>query len=178
MTAVDAAVQSRKLGAEEVTIVYRRGQAQMPASAHEQALGPEQRRADPAPSACSEAARRDDSGQHATFASVRDRGGRLVETETWVAEADMVLKAIGRTLDAGPASGIALEGGRIPRRCPRPHPRAPACGPAGTARSAAATSRSRASNTADRRPFDRRRALRRAAARRRAHLQPPARGVA
>ena len=36
MTAVDAAVQSRLLGAEEVTIVYRRDQQRMPASAHEQ----------------------------------------------------------------------------------------------------------------------------------------------
>jgi len=36
MTAVDAAVQSRKLGAEEVTIVYRRGAEAMSASAVEQ----------------------------------------------------------------------------------------------------------------------------------------------
>ena len=36
MTAVDAAVQSRKLGAEEVTMVYRRGAQDMPASGHEQ----------------------------------------------------------------------------------------------------------------------------------------------
>ena len=32
MTAIDAAVQSKLLGAEEVTICYRRGQAQMKAS--------------------------------------------------------------------------------------------------------------------------------------------------
>ena len=36
MTAVDAAVQSKLLGAENVTIVYRRGQEKMSASAHEQ----------------------------------------------------------------------------------------------------------------------------------------------
>ena len=36
MTAVDAAVQSRLLGAETVTIVYRRGKEKMSASAHEQ----------------------------------------------------------------------------------------------------------------------------------------------
>ncbi|MCB2044142.1 MAG: NAD(P)-dependent oxidoreductase, partial [Rhodoferax sp.] len=35
MTAVDAAVQSRKLGADEVSIVYRRGEDAMSASAHE-----------------------------------------------------------------------------------------------------------------------------------------------
>ncbi len=36
MTAVDAAVQSKLLGAENVTIVYRRGQERMSASDYEQ----------------------------------------------------------------------------------------------------------------------------------------------
>ena len=38
MTAVDAAVQAKLLGADEVTIVYRRGQSDMPASGFEQDL--------------------------------------------------------------------------------------------------------------------------------------------
>ena len=38
MTAVDVAVQSKKLGAETVTMVYRRGPEQMKASAYEQEL--------------------------------------------------------------------------------------------------------------------------------------------
>ena len=38
MTAVDAAVQSRLLGAETVTIAYRRAQSRMPASRYEQEL--------------------------------------------------------------------------------------------------------------------------------------------
>src|SRR5204863_1027285 len=38
MTAVDAAVQSKLLGAEEVTMVYRRGKEQMNASGFEQDL--------------------------------------------------------------------------------------------------------------------------------------------
>ncbi|MGH8130643.1 MAG: NAD(P)-dependent oxidoreductase [Steroidobacteraceae bacterium] len=38
MTAIDIAAQSRRLGAEEVTIVYRRGQQQMGASRYEQDL--------------------------------------------------------------------------------------------------------------------------------------------
>ncbi len=38
MTAIDIAVQSRRLGAEEVTIVYRRGPEQMGASRYEQEL--------------------------------------------------------------------------------------------------------------------------------------------
>jgi len=36
MTAIDVAVQSKRLGAEDVTIVYRRGQADMKASPYEQ----------------------------------------------------------------------------------------------------------------------------------------------
>ena len=47
MTAVDAAVQSRKLGAEVVTIVYRRDQAQMPASTYEREWAQLERRDDP-----------------------------------------------------------------------------------------------------------------------------------
>ena len=38
MTAIDIAVQTKLLGAEEVTLVYRRGRAQMKASAYEQEL--------------------------------------------------------------------------------------------------------------------------------------------
>ena len=38
MTAIDIAVQSRRLGAEDVTIVYRRGREQMGASRYEQEL--------------------------------------------------------------------------------------------------------------------------------------------
>ncbi|MHA1537111.1 MAG: NAD(P)-dependent oxidoreductase [Alphaproteobacteria bacterium] len=38
MTAIDIAVQTKALGAEEVTLVYRRGQAQMKASPYEQEL--------------------------------------------------------------------------------------------------------------------------------------------
>jgi dihydropyrimidine dehydrogenase (NAD+) subunit PreT len=38
MTAIDIAVQSKKLGAEQVTLVYRRSRSAMGASAHEQAL--------------------------------------------------------------------------------------------------------------------------------------------
>jgi glutamate synthase (NADPH/NADH) small chain len=38
MTAIDVAVQSKKLGAETVTMVYRRGPAQMKASLYEQEL--------------------------------------------------------------------------------------------------------------------------------------------
>ena len=99
MTAIDAAVQSRKLGAEQVTIVYRRDQAQMPASQHEQQWsqtnGVTIRTHAVLQSLQSEA------GQvtGATFASVSDKDGRLQATgETFTLAADLVLKAIGQTL--------------------------------------------------------------------------------
>src|SRR5205814_994829 len=38
MTAIDIAVQSKLLGAEDVTILYRRGKSQMKASGYEQEL--------------------------------------------------------------------------------------------------------------------------------------------
>ena len=47
MTAIDAGVQSKKLGAEEVTIAYRRGRDRMGASAYEQELADQRRRPHP-----------------------------------------------------------------------------------------------------------------------------------
>lgn len=108
MTAVDAAVQSRLLGAENVTIVYRRGQDRMSASAYEQ--------------------------DHATTAGVRiithaapvavhngaiefaytregERGLEMT-AETFRLKADQVFKAIGQTLAGAPA-GIRIDGGKI-----------------------------------------------------------------
>ena len=116
MTAVDAAVQSRKLGAEEVTIVYRRDQQRMPASGYEQdwAL-----RNGVTIRTWSVLKALDTSMGHvegATFAEVRDIAGRLEATgRLWSIAADTVLKAIGQTLvlaDPGLAT-VALQSGRI-----------------------------------------------------------------
>ena len=120
MTAIDIAVQSKLLGAEDVTIVYRRGAENMNASVVEQ--------------------------EHAQTAGVRikhwlaprrvlggadgvtgieleytraNAAGRLVGTgETLRLDADVVFKAIGQSLEAGGAldagdAAIALERGRI-----------------------------------------------------------------
>ena len=115
MTAVDAAVQSRKLGAEEVTIVYRRGADGMSASSVEQAWaqthGVKIRHwAAPREVLC-------EAGQvtGVRFAATALTDGRLTETsETFALAADMVLKAIGQTYVPEPAGqGIALEQGRI-----------------------------------------------------------------
>jgi dihydropyrimidine dehydrogenase (NAD+) subunit PreT len=112
MTAVDAAVQSKLLGAENVTIVYRRGQDRMSASGYEQ--------------------------EHATSAGVRivthaapvqvhghgavtevefgymDDGPQGLQPtgETFRLKADQVFKAIGQTLTGVP-EGLALAAGKI-----------------------------------------------------------------
>jgi dihydropyrimidine dehydrogenase (NAD+) subunit PreT len=118
-TAIDIAVQTKRLGAEDVTIVYRRGPEAMGATAHEQefaqingvkikhwarplrALG---------------------SGGHITeivFEYTRLVEGRLVGTgENFALAADMVFKAIGQHFVADPARAdgrelLELDGGRL-----------------------------------------------------------------
>jgi len=116
MTAVDAAVQSRKLGAEEVTIVYRRDQPRMPASTYEQEWA---LRNGVTIRTWSVLKALDTSVGHvqgATFAEVGDINGRLEMTgKHWSLDADTVLKAIGQTLVlADPtAATLALRSGRI-----------------------------------------------------------------
>jgi dihydropyrimidine dehydrogenase (NAD+) subunit PreT len=118
MTAIDVAVQSRRLGAEEVTIVYRRGQAQMGASRFEQDLaqisGVRIRHwARPV---------RLVGKDHVTrieFEYTRETpDGQLEGTgETFALNADIVFKAIGQEIawdELGAASGILrITGGRI-----------------------------------------------------------------
>ena len=115
MTAVDAAVQSRKLGAEDVTIVYRRGAEAMSASRVEQQWAQTngvtiRHWAAPQELLCEAGA-----VKGMRFAATALRDGQLVETgESFTLEADMVLKAIGQTYVAEPAGkAIALQGGRI-----------------------------------------------------------------
>jgi glutamate synthase (NADPH/NADH) small chain len=115
MTAVDAAVQSKLLGAETVTIAYRRGAEAMPASAHEQAWAQTHGvsiRHWAAPEAVLA------EGGRVTgvrFAATRLDGGKLVNTgESFVLAADRVLRAIGQTFVAAPVgSAVRLEQGRI-----------------------------------------------------------------
>jgi glutamate synthase (NADPH/NADH) small chain len=116
MTAVDAAVQSKLLGAEQVHIVYRRGPATMGASRAEQDWALTHGVAIHhwlAPEAVLGA------GGHVAgvrFARQALVGGALQATglhET--IEADMVLKAIGQQLDAPllAGCGLTLQQGRI-----------------------------------------------------------------
>ena len=112
MTAVDAAVQSKLLGAENVTIVYRRGQGKMSASGYEQ---------DHATSAgvriVTNAAPVAVLGNGAVteveFAYTEDGpSGLKVGEERFRLKADQVFKAIGQTLAGAPA-GLLVEGGKI-----------------------------------------------------------------
>lgn len=115
MTAVDAAVQSRLLGAEQVTLVYRRGPEGLSASEYEQhwaqthgvtircwarPLGVEA-----------------EGGvlRGMRFTATRLESGKLVDTgEPFVLEADMVLRAIGQSFVAEPVgTALALQDGRI-----------------------------------------------------------------
>jgi dihydropyrimidine dehydrogenase (NAD+) subunit PreT len=116
MTAVDAAVQSRKLGAEEVTIVYRRGASAMSASEVEQQWAQTNGVTIRHWAAPQEVLCENGAVTGVRFAATAlDRSGKLVNTgETFTLAADMVLKAIGQTYVAEPAgAAIALEGGRI-----------------------------------------------------------------
>jgi dihydropyrimidine dehydrogenase (NAD+) subunit PreT len=108
MTAVDAAVQSKLLGADTVTIAYRRDKAAMPASGYEQDL------------AASKGVRllfnltpKTVASGSITLARTANRDGKLVETgEQVTLTADQVLLAIGQTL-AGAPEVLALDGGKI-----------------------------------------------------------------
>jgi len=119
MTAVDIAVQSKLLGAENVTMVYRRGKSAMSASDHEQQLAQTRGvkivyRAQPL---------RLIEGEKGKVGSVefeytsKDEDANLGTGDTFTLDADMVFKAIGQNFIAGPAAcdtkTIVLKDGRI-----------------------------------------------------------------
>jgi dihydropyrimidine dehydrogenase (NAD+) subunit PreT len=116
MTAIDIAVQVKRLGAELVTIVYRRGQEHMKASDYEQELaqtGGVLIRTWARPVAL------EGSGAVSAivFERTRDEGGKLVGGgETFRLDADMVFTAVGQLLSPAAYGGAeALRGkdGRI-----------------------------------------------------------------
>ncbi|MFG6412633.1 NAD(P)-dependent oxidoreductase [Roseateles sp. DC23W] len=113
MTAVDAAVQSRLLGAEQVTMVYRRGPEGLSASTHEQHWAQTNGvtiRCWARPLAV-EAQGGIVRGMR--FAATKLEGGQLADTgEQFFIEADLVLRAIGQTYEPD-GSAIELQGGRI-----------------------------------------------------------------
>ena len=116
MTAVDAAVQSKKLGAHEVTIVYRRDQQRMPATRHEQEWAQLNGVTIRTFSVLKSLEQALGHVQGATFSEVHEIAGRLEVTgKQWSLEVDTVLKAIGQTLVLADPSlqTLVLHGGRI-----------------------------------------------------------------
>ncbi len=112
MTAVDAAVQSKLLGAENVTIAYRRGRDAMGASRFEQDLA-----ASKGVKLMFNVMPKAIHGEGASaeieleYTEVKD--GRVSGTgETLRLAADQVFKAIGQTLEGAP-QGIEVAGGKI-----------------------------------------------------------------
>lgn len=116
MTAVDAAVQSKLLGAESVDMIYRRGPQQMSASQYEQDLARTRGVRILHWLAPVEIIGEGGSVRAVRFARQRLVAGRLVPAgEECILEADMVLKAIGQRLGNPVLAqcGLALRDGRI-----------------------------------------------------------------
>lgn len=116
MTAVDAAVQSKLLGAESVTLVYRRGQASMSASKDEQDWALKHGVVIQHWLAPTELTGADGAVTGVRFARQHISGGKLTPTgDTVDLPADLVLKAIGQTLGNAwlADTGLALTEGRL-----------------------------------------------------------------
>jgi dihydropyrimidine dehydrogenase (NAD+) subunit PreT len=112
MTAIDAGVQSKLLGAETVTIVYRRGQEAMSASPFEQELATA-RGVTLRHWAKPQRVIGNGTTREVEFEYTRSGAGGLEGTgETFRIPADQVFKAIGQTLDGAP-DGLTLKGGKI-----------------------------------------------------------------
>jgi dihydropyrimidine dehydrogenase (NAD+) subunit PreT len=104
MTAVDAAVQAKGLGADEVTIAYRGPKERMKASEYEQEIAK---------------VRGVSIRYHMKPIRMIVTDGAVTGMEfdrdgsTVVVECDQVMKAIGQSFAADSVSGITLDGGRI-----------------------------------------------------------------
>ncbi len=112
MTAVDAAVQSKLLGAENVTIAYRRGRDAMSASRFEQDLA-----ASHGVNILFNVQPKEVHGNGAAAEvefeyTTTDNGKLKGNGETFRIKADQVFKAIGQTLDGVP-DGLDQDGGKI-----------------------------------------------------------------
>lgn len=117
-TAVDAAVQARRLGAEEVSLVYRRGYDHMPATPVEREWA--QTNGVTVRLWASPVRIVSESGVLRGVEFARGKGGPDGQPvydvqDTFVVPADMVLKAVGQTFLPDPLEGdtIVLSGGRI-----------------------------------------------------------------
>ncbi len=112
MTAIDAAVQARLLGALNVTLVYRRGREKMAASVHEQELAAA-RGVHIITNARPVAVHGNGAVREVEFEYTVEEDGALKGTgETFRLAADQVFKAIGQRLEGVP-EGLEISGGKI-----------------------------------------------------------------
>ncbi len=112
MTAIDAAVQSKLLGAENVTIVYRRGRDRLSASEYEQDLATS-KGVRLVTNARPVAVVGTDTVKEIEFEYTREGADGLAGTgETFRLAADQVFRAIGQRLSGVP-DALELEGGKI-----------------------------------------------------------------
>ena len=112
MTAVDAAVQSKLLGAENVTIVYRRGQEKMSASGYEQEHAA-QAGVRIIHNAAPVRVLGNGSAEAVEFAyTAEGPNGLTLSSETFTLKADQVFKAIGQTLTGAPDT-LPVAGGKL-----------------------------------------------------------------
>lgn len=119
-TAIDAAIQSKRLGAESVTLVYRRGSEAMSATSHEQAFAKSE-----GVNVIHWAQPRRLIGRDGLLSGIEfeytqlDEAGKLMGSgDRFTLAADTVLKAIGQVLVpaprvAGDADVLELRDGRI-----------------------------------------------------------------
>jgi dihydropyrimidine dehydrogenase (NAD+) subunit PreT len=118
-TAIDIAVQTKRLGAEDVTLVYRRGPESMSATGHEQHFA--QVNGVKIKHWAQPHALHGEGGRltGVTFEYTHLDGGRLAGSgETFTLPADMLFKAIGQTMSPLPRSNgggvpLEMEGDRI-----------------------------------------------------------------
>jgi glutamate synthase (NADPH/NADH) small chain len=118
MTAIDIADQTKRLGAEDVTIVYRREQAKMPASEYEQQLAQTDGVRIKTNAMPKRLVAENGRVTGIEFEYTADSNGKLAGSgETFTLPADQVFKAIGQTFDPQPLNGAApgpeLASGRI-----------------------------------------------------------------
>jgi len=112
-TAIDAAIQSKRLGAENVTMVYRRGEPSMTATEWERDLARTNEvviRTWAMPVGLAGAT----TVAGVVFEKTAMKSGKLAGTgETFTIAADMVLKAIGQKLNDATFAGLKLERGKL-----------------------------------------------------------------
>jgi len=115
-TAIDASVQSKRLGAETVTLVYRRGPEAMSATAHEQEVAKGNGVTIRYWAMPTRLVGANGNLSAVEFAYSRlDEAGRLIPTnDGFCLAADQCLVAIGQKLDAADLAGaLALANGKI-----------------------------------------------------------------